>query len=194
MARIVLAIAAVFLLMANPALAHKLSLFAGAAGPEIEGKAYFKGGHGARGIAIRILGPDGSVLGETETDSEGRFRFTATRRIDHLITAEVGDGHRAEFSVRASELPENLPGPAGQTAASTQAAAAPASTQEAAPPPDVSRQIEEAVARQLRPLREQIAAFEDQIRLRDIIGGIGYLVGIAGLMAWLGARRKGRNG
>ena len=195
MARILLALTAVFLLLGTPALAHKLSLFAGAVGPEIEGKAYFKGGHGAQGIAVRILGPDGTVLGETETDSEGRFRFTATRRVDHLITAEVGDGHRTEFTVRASELPESLPGPSGQAAAPTHTAAStPSATPETAPSPDVSRQVEEAVARQLHPLREQIAALEDGIRLRDILGGIGYLVGIAGLMAWLGARRKERNG
>ena len=195
MARILLAIVAVVLLMGTPALAHKLSLFAGATGAEIDGKAYFKGGQGARGIAIRILGPDGTVLGETETDSEGRFRFTTTQRVDHLITAEVGDGHRAEFTVRASELPESLPGPSGQAAApapTTTTASSPVS--ETAPSPDISRQVEEAVARQVHPLREQIAALEDGIRLRDILGGIGYLVGIAGLMAWLGARRKGRDG
>ncbi len=192
MSRRALFVLGLCLLATSPALAHKLSVFASAAGAEIEGKAYFKGGQGARGIAIRILGPDGTLLGEAETDSEGRFHFTATKRTDHVITAEVGDGHQAEFTVRASELPGSLPGGTGQTAAPQPDMAALIVKTE--PSEDISAQVEKAIARQLRPLREQIAALEDEIRLRDILGGIGYILGIAGLLAWLGARRKGRDG
>ena len=43
-------------------------------------------------------------------------------------------------------------------------------------------------------LREDIAQLRDKIYLHDILGGIGYIVGIAGIAAWLSARklRKGR--
>ncbi|NMG65080.1 carboxypeptidase regulatory-like domain-containing protein [Azoarcus indigens] len=49
----------------------------------------------------------------------------------------------------------------------------------------------EATAEALRLVREDIARLEQQIRLRDIIGGIGYIVGIAGIAAWFAARRRG---
>ncbi|OOF58980.1 hypothetical protein [Rodentibacter myodis] len=38
-------------------------------------------------------------------------------------------------------------------------------------------------------LREDIARLKDKIYLHDILGGIGYIVGIAGLIAWLNARK-----
>lgn len=38
-------------------------------------------------------------------------------------------------------------------------------------------------------LREDIAHLKDKIYLRDILGGIGYIVGIIGLLAWLQARK-----
>ncbi|KYK79569.1 hypothetical protein SC383S_05795, partial [Aggregatibacter actinomycetemcomitans SC383s] len=42
-------------------------------------------------------------------------------------------------------------------------------------------------------LRGDIAQLRDKIYLHDILGGIGYIVGIAGIAAWLKARklRKG---
>lgn len=38
-------------------------------------------------------------------------------------------------------------------------------------------------------LREDIAHLKDKIYLHDILGGIGYIVGIGGLIAWLNARK-----
>ena len=44
-------------------------------------------------------------------------------------------------------------------------------------------------------LREDIAHLKDKIYLHDILGGIGYIFGIAGLIAWLNSRKikQGRN-
>ena len=39
-------------------------------------------------------------------------------------------------------------------------------------------------------LREDIAHLKTQIYLRDILGGIGYIVGIIGLFAWWNARKS----
>lgn len=192
MARLLMAVAAICLMLTGQADAHRLSLFASATGPEISGQAYFKGGTPARDVAIHITGPDGQALGETTTDAEGRFGFTASRRVDHLFTAEIADGHQAVFTVTAAELPESLPGPVGTAHPKMMDGKAPPPAPEPVPATEISRQVEDAVARQLRPLREQINALEDQTRLRDVIGGVGYIVGLAGLVAWLGARRKGR--
>ena len=38
-------------------------------------------------------------------------------------------------------------------------------------------------------LRGDIAQLRDKIYLHDILGGIGYIVGIAGIAAWLKARK-----
>ncbi|MCK3658034.1 hypothetical protein A4G18_04725 [Pasteurellaceae bacterium Pebbles2] len=38
-------------------------------------------------------------------------------------------------------------------------------------------------------LREDIAHLKDKIYLRDILGGLGYIVGFFGIVAWLNARK-----
>jgi len=46
------------------------------------------------------------------------------------------------------------------------------------------------LGRQLHALRRQLDDYEAQTRLRDVVGGIGYIVGMAGLCAFFLARRK----
>ena len=169
------------LLLASPAQAHKLKLFVTTEGPASIGSAYFSGGGKAMGIGGVIQAPDGTVAGEVKTDQDGAFRFTATTRMDHTISMDSGDGHVATAQVTAAELPPSLPaGPSVTTVPAT--AIAPAVG-------DLDA-VEAAVARQIRPLRQQLDAYEDKVRLHDILGGIGTIFGLFGVAAWLSARRR----
>lgn len=49
--------------------------------------------------------------------------------------------------------------------------------------------IEDAVSRAIAPLREQIAEERSRVHLRDAVGGIGYIVGLMGAIAYVKARR-----
>ena len=178
-------ILAALLLMAAPAQAHRLKVFATAEGAVIVGTVYFSGGDKAMAVAGVVTGPDGTVAERIITDRDGIFRFTARSRMDHTITMDAGDGHMATTVIAAAELPPSLPqGQAGG----------------AAPPPPTARQaaaeaitpeaVETAVARQIGPLRRQLDAYEDQVRLHDILGGIGIIFGLFGTAAWLSVRRR----
>ena len=101
---------------ASPAEAHRLKAFATVEGSTIMGSAYFPGMGVARGVDVQVLAPDGSLLAETATDDQGRFTVKVRQRVDHRIIVDSGDGHRAEYLVRADELPESLPGPPGRAA------------------------------------------------------------------------------
>jgi nickel transport protein len=50
--------------------------------------------------------------------------------------------------------------------------------------------IERAVARQVGPLREQLAGYEDTVRRHDVLGGLGYILGITGIACYLIARHN----
>jgi nickel transport protein len=100
------------------------------------------------------------------------------------------DGHVARFEIPASRLPDSL-----------QAGSVPAAAPEdigtnartPAPAPDTEigvPEMETAMARQLLPLSEQIEALQFSIRLHDILGGVGYVVGIFGLFAFMKARSR----
>jgi nickel transport protein len=162
--------ALILLLSASPAAAHKLKLFATAAGGRIEGSAYFVGSGPAAGIAIQVESAGGEPLLTLTTDASGAFAFGVARRADHVVIADAGEGHVARFTVPAAEL-------------------APAE-----PEADLAAVVDEAVARHVGPLRAQLDAYEARLRLHDVLGGLGWIAGLAGLAAWLQARRGRKAG
>lgn len=178
---------------ASPALAHKLKVFATANGALVEGYVYLGGGARPAGVPVTVT-VEGTPVVRLTTGDEGTFRFTATVRTDHTITATI-DGHRGHWTVRGDELPISLPAPGVPPGATTKAPPAPpsATPQPAAPPEAAALEalIEQAVARQVGPLRAEMQAWREDVRWRDVAGGLGWILGLAGLAAWVSARRKG---
>ncbi len=175
-----LAVALVALPGRSPAFAHALHLFAEGDGTVIRGRAYYQGGSPAVEAQVLAFGPEGRKLGETRTDAEGAFTLSVTYRSDHRLLVVTGDGHGAEFRVPAAELSASL----------APADAEPALPAEAASPADELA----AIRSQLASLREQLAGYEQRTRLRDVVGGIGYIVGLAGVAFYMAARRAERAG
>ncbi|MDD3518337.1 MAG: hypothetical protein PHQ14_08310 [Chromatiales bacterium] len=187
------------LLAGLPAQAHLLKVFAYAEGAQIEGNAYFAGGGKAGGAHIQIFAGDDRLLAEPAPDAEGNFRYTARERIDHRIVANTGDGHRAEWTITAEQLPPTLPAPGGAAnvasmPAAEKSAGVPATTADDSvtnvTADEIEARVARAVAAQLRPLREELQRHDEQVRLRDVLGGIGYILGLAGLVLWWRSRGK----
>jgi len=171
-------------LAAGPAAAHKLKVFARVEAGEIVGSAYFVGGARAAGAMVRVLDSAGVELARLTPDEQGRFRYRPTQPGDYLIEADSGDGHLARWTLAAAELG---PGPAPPAAVASDATVAPAPSADSR----LAALVEDAVARQVAPLREQLLAYEDKVRLHDVLGGIGYILGLAGLALWWRSRRSG---
>jgi len=196
--------------LAQPAQAHRINVFATVEGKTINGYVYFPGGGRANGAVVTARAPDDARLGEATTNERGEFTIAATMRCDHTLIALATDGHRASYVVFAAELPGDLP--------AYRSAAPKPSTQED-PAADVelddldeplmemdeliwdavrgrvAAEAERAVGSQVRPLREQIQRYEERVRLRDVLGGIGYIVGMMGLSFYfLGRRRRDAGG
>jgi nickel transport protein len=179
--RRLLLLAAVLVLAASPAAAHRLMVFATAQGAVVDGYAYLSDGSRPAGAAITVEA-GGTVTTHLTTDADGGFRFTAERRLDHRIVATL-DGHQGEWTVHAAELPAALPaGPAATAPPTTVAAPRPNG--------DLEAVVERAVARQTAPLRAELQTWRAEARWHDVAGGLGWIVGLAGLAAWAQARRK----
>ncbi len=175
----------------HAALAHKMKVFAAAEGAVVSGYVYFSPGGRAQDAAVMATLPDGTVVFQGRTDPEGGFRFAPGQRADLRITADGADGHEARFIVKAAELPDALAAapPPGTGAAVTPVGAHPVTAQ---PPAELAALIEQSVARQVRPLREQLDAFQDAAQWHDVLGGIGYIVGLGGLAYGLAMRARRR--
>jgi nickel transport protein len=199
-----LAIALASVLVAAPAFAHKLKVFATVIDGHVDGTVYFVGGAAAAGAVVTVETGDGRPVATVVTDGDGRFRFTRKLRADLLIVADSGDGHMARVTIPAEQLGGGLPSSPAAEAATTERATADAAEGPRAdaapaeePPADaqadaqaIEALVEMAVARQIIPLREQLNAYEDRVQWRDVLGGLGYILGLAGLAAWLTTRRK----
>lgn len=176
-------IAAVLLVMSTPAWAHKLKVFAQAEGGDLVGTAYFAGGGKAMGADGAVKTPDGQIAATFKTAPDGTFRVAVTQRLDYTITVDSGDGHVAETVVRSETLPAGPSKPGDEGAGE-------ATVSRAVAVPDLPRLVEEAVARQIRPLREQLDEAESRARFSDIVGGIGVIFGLFGGAAWWSSRRR----
>jgi len=187
------------LLHGREAFGHVVNVFAVVEGKTICGEVYFRGGVAAQGAKVEAFDPQGRKLAEATTDEEGKFSLPVLFRCDHRLLAQAGEGHAGQYTVEAAELPDDLPLPDGGANTLGQERPPPAvsptpSDAPAALPGDarLKELIEAAVDRQVVPLRRQLDHFENTLRVRDVLGGIGYIFGIMGLLFFfLGRRSKG---
>lgn len=193
--RLLLLATAALLVAAGPASAHRLKVFASAIGSSIEGEAYFVGSGPAAGVDVTLRDKADKVLQSGKTGPDGKFALKATGTGDITVTVDAEDGHVARFTVAASELDTNLPAavPTASAALAGDAKPVDASMPAAAAPAVSMADLEIAVARKVAPLAAQIDALQSALRIQDIIGGIGYIVGIFGLVAFLKSRRPVRD-
>jgi nickel transport protein len=184
--------------LGNTARGHKLNVFAVAEGNVIRGEAFSRDGTPVREAKVAILDPAGDRLGETTTDGEGKFSFEARFRCDHHLVLDAGAGHVAKHIVRAEELPGHLPARGAAAASPDHAAERPevgatsGSPSSGSAPGSLEEKLDNLI-RQITELRKQINRYEQRKRFHDVLGGIGYIVGLSGLAFYfLGARRKQR--
>ncbi len=202
------------LTLASPALAHRVLVYAYAEGDAIHIESKFVGSGAVQQGQVQILDQKtGKILLTGTTDDQGKCSFkippeAAAQRLDLLVVVEASMGHRGEWQMKAqSYLPgaetavgATVPVAPDPTATVAPTSAAPATATPVAPPeisaPAVDRQmIEETLnkvlERQLAPVKEMLA--ESQVHktsLTDIIGGIGYIMGIFGLLAYIQSKKK----
>ena len=172
MARLLAGVLVLAAVLPSVAFAHQLKLFATLTGDRIEGRVYFMGGDPAA-VAIEVMPAGAKAPLTTHSGKDGRFSIQVPSAESYQLVANVGDGHVAKTSIGGATRVEPSSGPSA-----------------AAPSADIELLVAAAVAREVTPLREELAAYAEQVRLRDVLGGLGYVVGLAGFAAWLKSSRK----
>jgi nickel transport protein len=159
------------------------------AGDKIRGSAYFSKGVKAKNLKVAIFTEDGTAAGETYTDVNGEFSFLPTLKTGYRLEISAPDGHKAEYFIARPALSGTLPKP--DQSLPGQQPAVPADQDQSAANGRLSEQkLAAEISRQLFPLQQQLDELRHQTGFRDLIGGIGYIVGIAGLIAFYLARKK----
>ncbi|MBM9603917.1 hypothetical protein [Desulfopila inferna] len=194
------ALAATFFLSSS-AQAHKIRVFAYESGGTIITEVKFGNGRPAQNSTVAVEKKDGSPLLSGTTDENGEFRFTVPQEalnqgLDLNIIADVGEGHRGSWLLEAgdylaqtpSQKTEPAPEPASEPPSN------PADTLKSDTPDshELEERIEEIIRKELLPIKRMLAQErEKKPTLRDILGGLGYIFGLAGIAAYFKFKKNG---
>jgi nickel transport protein len=172
-----------FFLLASPTFAHGIRVSASVEGKTIHGRVTYQGGEPVKNCTVTGHDAADEVLAKTKTDDEGKFAFEARWRCDYHVEAETEDGHGGEYVVKAALLPRDLPSresPAATDSRSAEHAHGHAADDASGENPWTAEQLR-VVQAKLDALQEKLDASERSIRIRDVLGGIGYIFGLFGL-------------
>ncbi len=189
--------AGVLLLLAAPGHAHRVNVFAWVEGDTVYTESSFPGGRMVKeGQVVVYDDQTGEKLLEGRTDEAGKFSFKVPRQSALRIEMLAGMGHKNEWIVSAEEIAAaagNAPPPARQATEKTDRIAE-AGTAEPATPvsaAQIEKTVEKVLDRKLSPVVKMMAESRRQrTNVQDVVGGIGYILGLAGLGAYIHYRRK----
>jgi nickel transport protein len=189
--RILCGLYALWALSALPdaACAHRVHLFAWDEDGRVCSRSYYGKAANIADAELTVRDADGKELLRGRSDREGLFCFARPGAAELLLSVDAGQGHRGEFrlsakTTAATARPEN-----GTRPDPSRPAAGPADHEE------LRRIMREELERVLPPLLErnrktaQASAQEEEPGLREILGGLGWIAGLAALLAWHRRRR-----
>ncbi len=153
-------------------------------GDKIEGEVGFSNGDSGVNVPVTVTDNAGNILGTATTDTDGVFIFSITKKIDHHFEANAGAGHIAKKIVKAEELDGSSTSVGSTSVPMTNAENIGVTASQ------IQEMVEQAVARQVKPLRKQLLQYENTVRIHDILGGLGYILGLTCLGLWFSERRK----
>ncbi len=192
--------------LAGPAAAHKVMIFAWVNGNTVHTESKFSGGRKVKSGKIEVFDPQGKLLLSGKTNEQGEFSFPVPQPTALKIVLNAAMGHRGEWTISKDEivnaglgetapsLTQNTtaekPVPAVKTKSTATSTRTPAATT-ALSAGEIQQLVEKALDRKLEPIYRMLAeSREHKPTITDIIGGIGYILGLVGLAAYLQARHQ----
>ncbi len=180
---------------ATPALAHRVNVFAYEEGGKLVGEGYFAGGVKATGCKVELVNAKGKVLATATTDDKGRFTLPMPPpgQGPYKVLLHAGPGHMGSYTLTAEDL--------GQPTPEAQASSSPTAPQTAAPSSAAAQNcldiktLERVVGRvvdaKLGPVKAELARLsEPAVNVRDVLCGVGYILGLMGIGIWAYTRGK----
>ncbi|MBL0716566.1 MAG: hypothetical protein JJV89_00815 [Desulfosarcina sp.] len=180
--------------------AHKVMVFAWVDGDTIHTRSKFSGGKKAINSDILVYDTDNKLLLQGKTDQQGEFSFPIPARTDLRIVLNASMGHKAEWVILADEIttvPASAPaesklvndeavdGNFVHNASDLQQVSTSLTKEE------IRDIIEKELDRKLAPVIKMLEdSYTKGPEIKDIIGGLGYIFGLAGVAFYFANRKK----
>lgn len=174
-----LLVLSVLLLAASPALAHRINIFALDEGGEIYTESTFAGKRPVKHGVIRVYNAGGTVVFTGETNDKGELTFPRPEPGALTVEVDAGMGHKSSWDLEPSGAVEAPAGVTGEPAPQAHPVGPGFADRDWE---RLAQVVDTAVAKALH--RQQ-----EETRVRDVIGGLGYIVGLLGMAAWVRSRK-----
>ncbi len=189
----------------KPVLAHNVIVFAWIEGDTVYTESKFSGGRKAKNALVEVFNTEGSKLLEGRTDGQGEFSFKVPGKTGMRIVLQGGMGHRGEWTIPAEEVvgEESTSGNDShlkeevvidihnaddQKTMDRDVVPSSSLTSE-----DIEAAVERAVDKKLTPIITKLNKSlnpDKKTTLQDILGGIGYIIGLIGIGAYFNSRKR----
>jgi nickel transport protein len=182
----------IIIIMDVSVFAHKVIIFAYVEGDIVYTESYFSDGKKCMDSKIEVFNNRGDKLLEGLTNGEGEFSFEVPSEDGDLkIVLTAGMGHRAEYSISADEIR----GSVGLTKEEPEEPVSLISPETSLVDlKEIQSIIEDTLDEKLKPIMREMIEIkksqEDKISPTEIIGGIGYIIGIFGIIAYFLSRKR----
>lgn len=182
----------IIIMMDVSVFAHKVNIFAYVEGEKIYTESYFNDGKKCIDSKIKVFDNQGNKLLEGLTDKEGEFSFEVPSENGNLkIVLTASMGHRAEYSISADEIRGSV-GLIKEENEEPVSIVFPETS--SVDLKEIQSIIEDTLDEKLKPIMREIIEIkksqEDRISPTEIIGGIGYIIGIFGIAAYFLSRKR----
>lgn len=195
--------------------AHRVNIFAYVEGHEVVVQCGFSRSNPVRHGQIEVYDQQGTLLLQGQTDQKGHFRFPVPQaaldnKSDLTIRILAGEGHENEWIIEQSELTAlqlSSTMPASPDLSVTDGSGTDEAALDSVPAPAFSKADQEhdssitlsrheleaiihhALDVQLAPIKRAVLE-KSGPGLTEIIGGIGWILGLAGLAAYFKGRPR----
>jgi nickel transport protein len=177
--------------------AHRVSVFAWVEDDMVHVEGKFAGGKHVKSGEIIVYDLQGQEMLRGKPDENGTFAFKPDRWVPMRIVLQAGMGHRGEWTIGAEDLAnakgpvlermlekENLPEERTKSLAALQ-------SNTGLTPEEIALLVGDVMDAKLKPVLAALREMRDSgTSLKDVLGGIGYILGIVGVASYFHFRRK----
>jgi len=202
--KVICIVFAVLWLLPVPVSAHKVMIFAWVEGDTIHTQSKFSGGKQTKNAQVLVYDPNDVLLLEGKTDENGMFSFKIPKRTELKVVLEASMGHMAAWKIPIQEITGSqsesntlatveevtATSPSGSESIKIAGEVSEPSTMELKKK-EIQEIIDTSLDKKLRPITEMLAdSMECGPGLAEIMGGIGYIIGLVGIALYFSNRRK----
>ncbi len=199
------------LFMADAVFAHKVSIFAWVEEDYVHTISKFSGGKKAMNTPVEVYNNKGKLLLKGVTDNNGEFSFKIPQRIEMTVVLAAGMGHKAKWTIPVDEIIgdahehgyEHEHEKASLLKKASVNASAKTTTESISQQDTISQPcltqyeiqeiVEKVLDEKLKPVFSKLNRVHDPNQppgLKDILGGLGYIMGLVGIGAYFRYRKK----